>query len=225
MFDLDSVGLHIVWQTVPDSMTGMTKSSLTELGFQHWLPGGDWQTGGHAAKKMQQLLQPSRQCWEVAGRCAWSASGGIVGRQFAIFPAANVSASELEWCGPLALCQWWVEQRRSVHTAAVWWSTREGLRVQRCTIPVGWARLPWPDVWWLLHQQSDGFDAVASFERSNCWQHDRCFAPSSAHNRGWRQDLVRSWPAGWRHYRLKVSGQPTTTCASQRDCVTPAAPF
>jgi len=37
--------------------------------------------------------------------------------------------------------------------------------VQRCSSPVGWAPVPRPDAWWLHHQQSDIFDAVASTER------------------------------------------------------------
>jgi len=103
--------------------------------------------------------------------------------------------------------------RSSVHAATVWWSTREGLGVQRCSSSVGRARVLWPDAWWLLHQQSDGFGAVASTERSNCWQIDWCVASLSAHCQGRRRDLVRPLPAGWRHYRLKVSVQQTTTCA------------
>jgi len=116
---------------------------------------------------MLQWVQPSRLCRQVAGWCEWGASGGIVCRQFTILLAANVSISELGWCGPFACCQWWDEQQRSVHAATVWWSTWEGMGVQLCNSPVGWVRVSWPDAWWHLHQQSDGFDAVASTERSN----------------------------------------------------------
>jgi len=71
-----------------------------------------------------------------------------------ILTAASVSASELKWCGPLAwwndVVPWWGEQRRSVHGATVWWSNSERLRVQRCSSPVGWARVPWQEAWWLF---------------------------------------------------------------------------
>jgi len=155
----------------------------------------------------------------LASWLVWMAPGGTFCREFATLSAARVLSKHIK-TGLL-----WSLGLVSVMRRSAAFCTRcnglmvdsEGLRVQRSNSRVGWARVPWPVAWWLLHQQSDGFDAVASTERSNCWQHDWCVASSSAHCRGRRQDLVRLWPVGWRHFRLKASGHNATN-NNCRDC-------
>jgi len=113
-----------------------------------------------------------------------------------ILSAANMNASKLDCCDPLAWCQWWDEPERSVHAATVWWLTRKYMPVQRCNSRASWAWVTLSDASWLLYQQSNGFDAVTSTERSNCWQLDLCVASLTAQHKGRRWDLIHSWLAG-----------------------------
>ena len=51
----------------------------------------------------------------------------------------------------------------------VWKSTYAGLWVQPYSSRVSRVWVPWPDAWWLLRQQNDRLDAVASAGRNSCW--------------------------------------------------------
>jgi len=127
--------LNVVWQQgdcPAGSRAGMTEGSLTELGFQRWLPVREV-TGRPEAR-------PRLRCFSEFDHLGRSLVGVNEVHHEAQFvqnswflSAASVSASELEWCGPLAWCQWWDEQRRRpVHTL----QRSDGRLARDCSVAV-----------------------------------------------------------------------------------------
>jgi len=84
--------------------------------------------------------------------------------------------------------------------ATVWWSIREGLRVQCRSSSVRGTRVPWPNLF-----TSRTTDLTQSFQLKEATADNT--ALSSAHCR-----------VGWRHFRLKVCGQQTTQVSSTTNC-------